>query len=312
MCVRRSSWKIIYVWSDLNVMLLHVILTDRHHPFSKKKKKTRLNQASITPNTMTVLRLVLPTLFSSFFWRVTLAQPCYFPNGNLANQHISCQDGGASACCDPQSVCLTNGFCMSFHQPYVLSRGSCTDQSWQSSTCPNQCQNFSKNGGCSIVLFNNSGGSAEYCCNSILAQEGSSAPICAAGVDPFIIPDGNIIPGKGALAQFVRETEASSPTSSASSAASLPGGCTSTAISSARTSCQNAALGAGIGVPLGVLFLAAAIWAFWERRQRRRVMITEHPLGPYLPSTYNPFTGTEQAMRSPKSIETRVTRHELH
>src|SRR3569833_2755146 len=60
-------------------------------------------------------------------------QMCYFPNGSPSPNDTPCRSSGFTHCCNNQSICLGNGFCQSVEfQPYTLSRGSCTDQTWQS------------------------------------------------------------------------------------------------------------------------------------------------------------------------------------
>lgn len=81
-------------------------------------------------------RLLTLLSLSSF----VVAQGCFYPNGSPANGDILCQDGNVSSCCGPNSICLTNGLCLSVEQPFTLSRGSCTDSTWQSPQCPNVCK----------------------------------------------------------------------------------------------------------------------------------------------------------------------------
>lgn len=84
-------------------------------------------------------RLALNLAFLSVIALVNAAAECYFPNGDLARLDTPCYaDGGASHCCGPNSLCLTNGLCLAVVAPFTLSRGSCTDKTWGPS-CPSIC-----------------------------------------------------------------------------------------------------------------------------------------------------------------------------
>ena len=71
------------------------------------------------------------------------AQTCYFPDGSQSYRDTPCGPSSAnqaSACCAYLDVCLNNGLCLSQGGSEVVSRGSCTDGSWQSGDCPQYCQ----------------------------------------------------------------------------------------------------------------------------------------------------------------------------
>ena len=93
------------------------------------------------------------------------AQTCFFPNGDVASRDRPCRASSsdqASACCAYMDVCLDNNLCLAQQGNEVVSRGSCTDQSWQSGACPQYCQD----GKFSHPLFQVQGSScrhAPYC-----------------------------------------------------------------------------------------------------------------------------------------------------
>ena len=71
-------------------------------------------------------------------------QTCYFPDGSKATSHTPCQDlspssDGASACCDSADACLESHLCLEQSGGPMISRGSCTDQTWQSQECSRYC-----------------------------------------------------------------------------------------------------------------------------------------------------------------------------
>ena len=71
------------------------------------------------------------------------AQKCYYPDGSVASTDSPCHSpsikDGASACCDSIDICLNNGLCLAQAGGEVISRGSCTDQTWQSTECSQYC-----------------------------------------------------------------------------------------------------------------------------------------------------------------------------
>ena len=85
-------------------------------------------------------------LLSPFLLVLTAAElTCYYPDATVATGHIPCNatasdtPNDASACCAGygNSYCLANGLCWF---DGILSRGSCTDKNWASSSCPQWCQ----------------------------------------------------------------------------------------------------------------------------------------------------------------------------
>lgn len=76
---------------------------------------------------------------------------CYYPNGSVAPQDTPCLDSTThSACCGPGYACLSNSICMATGKEQgkagatELVRGSCTDKSWRSGSCPNFCADPTK------------------------------------------------------------------------------------------------------------------------------------------------------------------------
>lgn len=66
---------------------------------------------------------------------------CFSINGQ-PNTDFPCFLGqSVSACCGTDSICLDNGLCKPVDSVGVseLIRGSCTDETWLSPSCPNYC-----------------------------------------------------------------------------------------------------------------------------------------------------------------------------
>lgn len=95
----------------------------------------------ITSTFVFVLLLVLFLNFNGSFG-VSPVMKCYSPNGKLAASDFPCflaQD--TSACCGAGGVCLSNGLCEPVNAVGVseIIRGTCTDPTWTSSSCPQYC-----------------------------------------------------------------------------------------------------------------------------------------------------------------------------
>ena len=74
---------------------------------------------------------------------MTNAQTCYYPDGSVVARDTPCHSpsigDGASACCDSGDICLDNNLCLSQGGAELISRGSCTDHTWQSPECSQYC-----------------------------------------------------------------------------------------------------------------------------------------------------------------------------
>ncbi|KAF9884982.1 hypothetical protein FE257_000892 [Aspergillus nanangensis] len=176
-------------------------------------------------------------------------RPCYYRNGNEAKTNAPCTSENHTSCCDSKDICLTNGLCVNIgHQPYVLSRGSCTNPAWDEG-CPQYCTDVNPTGGSSMINLDYRGGVATYCCGTPVSN--GSNVVCPDGSDGFRIPSGDAIHGRA----LMTNVSFTSPTPSPSADASA--------------SCHQTAIGAGVGVPLGLIALATTAWAVFERRRRR-------------------------------------------
>ena len=66
------------------------------------------------------------------------AQNCYYPDGNLTKGPDAACSSGGGTCCPYQWECLSNGLCYLPSANYY-GRYTCTDATWQSSSCPQLC-----------------------------------------------------------------------------------------------------------------------------------------------------------------------------
>ncbi|PYH94089.1 hypothetical protein BO71DRAFT_399142 [Aspergillus ellipticus CBS 707.79] len=201
------------------------------------------------------------------------ARTCYFPDGSTAAENVPCSDETYSACCGKNDICMSNNLCMDVaEQPYVLSRGGCTDANWESSNCPPVCQDVNTSGGCSIINLLYVKGVATYCCGTPISN--GSEVICPNSESSFELTSGDMVYGYAALADLTN-TSATSTTAASSGSSATATACVATSTSNSSTTlpseseksrssssaAHDAAIGAGVGVPLGVIACAAVLWA---------------------------------------------------
>lgn len=65
------------------------------------------------------------------------AQNCYYPDGGVSSTDAACSSNGG-ACCPLHWECMSNGLCY-YPQADYYGRYTCTDETWQSSSCPQLC-----------------------------------------------------------------------------------------------------------------------------------------------------------------------------
>ncbi|EYE94298.1 uncharacterized protein EURHEDRAFT_101527 [Aspergillus ruber CBS 135680] len=198
-------------------------------------------------------------------------RPCYFPDRTEASDSTPCSSDQHTHCCGTGDVCLTNGYCLSIaHQPWVISRGACTNQNWDSG-CPERCvgENDNRGGGCSIVNleFENDDGKSTYCCGNPIS--GSSTTAECPTESQFTLEDAHAVPGYALLSNLSNFYVSGSAPSSSASPSILPAPTMSSSDSGDSDTCHDTAIGAGVGVPLGVIALASLAWAFFERKRVR-------------------------------------------
>ena len=82
------------------------------------------------------------------------APTCYFPDGSQSPRDTPCHTpsvgDGASACCAYSDICLDNNLCLAQSGAEVITRGSCTDETWQSPECSQYCADGKQ---CLVVFY---------------------------------------------------------------------------------------------------------------------------------------------------------------
>lgn len=86
------------------------------------------------------------TATSIALWFTGVSATCYYPNGDVAPNDTPCRDDTEnSLCCGQGYACLTNAICQAtgdeLQKPGASEfvRGSCTDDTFRSSSCPSFC-----------------------------------------------------------------------------------------------------------------------------------------------------------------------------
>ncbi|MCJ1404017.1 hypothetical protein MMC11_007241 [Xylographa trunciseda] len=182
------------------------------------------------------------TLFSVLaIITIARAQLCWYPDGKTQAPDSPCQVGTTSSCCGQQAdgspaYCLSNGLCLS---DMVVSRGSCTDQTWQSSACSQHCQQTVPNADTLLVPCSNSTWSCDYNCATAT----------------FTLPNETFV------------LTAAQKSSLGLTVASATVTATVTPLPFSNYNSSNAAVGAGVGIPLGVA-LIVMIWLFARERRK--------------------------------------------
>ncbi|KAI1733999.1 hypothetical protein F4680DRAFT_365412 [Xylaria scruposa] len=187
-------------------------------------------------------------------------QKCYYPGGNPTDEDFPCGDGvNHSHCCGLNSICLSNKLCLHPSGSFELSRGSCTDSTWQSSNCPTYCTNVSTNSGIPLTIYDFVQPMlSRYCCGAVALKSGSSYLECTLN-QPFTLEPGEMISNRGILRNYILA-------GSENSNSTCPSNCTSPIKTSSHTVL---ALGAGLGIPLGIFSIGTISWALWRRYYRR-------------------------------------------
>ncbi|KAL5002766.1 hypothetical protein BDV10DRAFT_84537 [Aspergillus recurvatus] len=204
--------------------------------------------------------------------RDTDTNTCYNLDGSEASDHVPCGTGETVNCCHEDDVCMSNGLCyQQGNRGMVLSRGSCTNRSWEEG-CYAPCSQYNRGTGMTIVNVS-FGDEPEYCCGSVHTQRDAgdgddSESSCEFG-DPFTIPAGAAIPGVAGLSSTESphsdDEDGDEDDHTADSSDSSP---YSNSQPPSRMTTP-LAIALGVGIPLGLILMGFILWAVWERRRRQ-------------------------------------------
>ena len=223
------------------------------------------------------------------------ANTCYFPNGSPSADEPCDPNALFTQCCGSASKCLSNGLCLVEVKNFVgdettgtqYARGTCTDKTWVSSLCPQQCllnQDTARNrsaydfeaGGVQVWQCTGQGfaAQAKYCCES----QGEQQRCCQT--QSVVFPLQGAVRGASTtntLEQTTSTLEQTTSTLEPTTTASIASQSVSTTASVTTTSATGhphasnkaKSTGIGVGVGLGVvlIFLVAGV-VFVVRRHR--------------------------------------------
>ncbi|OMP89283.1 hypothetical protein BK809_0006004 [Diplodia seriata] len=203
---------------------------------------------------------------------------CYYPDKSTSDDTPCDSTAEYSACCGSGATCMANGLCLA---DGLFSRGSCTDQTWKSDACAQQCQE------CTLYLthFPSSPLRSTTNHNDLhIDNEDAGAPItlcdrksssnstwtcgsqdCTNSAVTFTIAAADFTP---LVAQQANAT--CNGTASSSSASSSGNSGTGRSFSSG----QMAGVGAGVGVPLLLAFLTV-LWLLLAEKRKRRALLQQ-------------------------------------
>ncbi|KAF3098636.1 hypothetical protein TWF569_009843 [Orbilia oligospora] len=187
-------------------------------------------------------------------------RPCFFPNGSRAPGYVACNTAatGHSACCrnNNQTTCFSTGLC--YLDRGFYERGACTDQSWQSDSCPGPCRDF-RNSGQNILACADTTGS--FCCGT-----GSNPSCCSNRDNYFTFEVGQIAFING---EPVSRTRTAGPAMATGTSTNPATATTEPQIIERTQTGVIAGMAAGIGVA-SVIAIAFAIMYFRERKKLRK------------------------------------------
>ena len=140
----------------------------------------------------------LSPVFSFLLSRRIQAQTCYLPDQTIEpNDNVCNASAPVSLCCQSGATCLTNGLCFS-QWDTSFNTGTCTDKTWTSPSCFQQCP---------PSLGNDHGFQTLYRCNDnqwCCSTGGNTTSCCNdGGVDLFTLKNVSaVMGGTGFLAGF--------------------------------------------------------------------------------------------------------------
>ncbi|KAF7195152.1 hypothetical protein HII31_03358 [Pseudocercospora fuligena] len=244
-------------------------------------------------------------LWLHFILEPASAQNCYYPNGDVSTTDAACSSSGDSACCPNNWECLSNGICYDPTNEY-FNRNTCTDQSWESSDCPQYCTANNTAAGNEALKQCDDG---SWCCDgdrihmdcctmddpavidvpgwttvtkitsvpsptSVASKTSSSSTTSSSSSSTTTTSSTSDSSSTADSSSTTTEATASDstsdgPTTSSASAAATSSS-TDPAASSNGSSSKNLAIGLGVGIPL--LALAAGLGALllWSRKKKAK------------------------------------------
>uniref|UniRef100_A0A8H7N5P5 Mid2 domain-containing protein n=1 Tax=Bionectria ochroleuca TaxID=29856 RepID=A0A8H7N5P5_BIOOC len=254
---------------------------------------------------------------------------CYFSNSNVAKNDVPCDPNAeASVCCSKEegTVCLENGLCQ--NSGGHKSRGSCTDQNWNSEYCPQFCLDTDASDGvgmksCSSTTKKDT----SYCCWY------SADSCCSTGINRIeLLPSSpgiwasydnssssyDVVKSRTLVSSSSTQVSTSTSSSSSSTSTATSSATTTTSASSPTSTSDEsnsgsssgglttgAKAGIGVGVALGVIALLCLGFFLnrWYEAKKRAAAQAQEQEYPHSPGKYSELaswgTSQSQAYSSP-------------
>lgn len=169
-------------------------------------------------------------------------------------------------------------------------------------------ENINKGGGCSIINLLYENGVSTYCCGTPISN--GSDVICPHG-NSFEVATGKMLYGYAALANSTTDASSGNSTCTSSNSSASVASSSASSSSSSSSAGRDTAIGVGVGVPLGVIAGASLVWAFWERKERKRMQRSGGSVGGNLAVEQGYPAPMVKTHRPPVELEVNGARHEL-
>ena len=193
---------------------------------------------------------------------------CYYPSRSRSLDEPCNASAPISHCCGNESACLDNGFCLNAGAPpYTISRGSCTDSSFESTACPQQCKDVDGRGISLAFVFKN-GTIIGHCCWGVTETK-SCTHATLGSYDPFLLPNGSIIWNRTKGSTQRLDEHETLATATIATSSPIPTVMATPPTVTIKDASYGIRAGSGVGVPLGVLLLVAiGVLCFLQRKVR--------------------------------------------
>ena len=203
----------------------------------------------------TSLRQTLPAAI--LLINLSYAQTCYYPDSSVSTD-IPCDSTAPdSSCCGSNSFCLSDGLCLNGN---IVTRASCTDNTWASEACATQCLVVDRNAEVAITPCTSGDKTNTFVC-------GVNTTDCQSDSNTFTMSsDTGLLLRPSQIAVLVGSALATSTSSSIASAGASKTACASASSAGLYTSGQMAGVGCGVGLPLCIALVVVILLLRKEKR----------------------------------------------
>ncbi|KAH7085260.1 hypothetical protein BKA63DRAFT_13757 [Paraphoma chrysanthemicola] len=234
-----------------------------------------------------LLILITINLFSVLPFSLA-ANICYLPDGST-NKDVPCDPNApVTQCCGTRDACLSNGLCIlsaSNNTGISYARGTCTDRSWSSPLCPQQCQlnldtptNQSaydfRSGGVQVWQCGSQGYAREaaYCCESDAEKTRCCSTSSAVFTLQAAVIGASTSVSTSSSAPITSTSRSSSTGPTASASRSESGAAPSLSASlggESKTNSKAIGIGVGVGGAVLLIIIAAGVVFFIRKKKRQ-------------------------------------------